>query len=223
MLATPFARDGLRAGIAVHLLIERGGQVLSLPTRIEQVETDAITILSPMRGRQLRPNGVGTRVRVEFQDGRRLISFVTTVVDSSGDTEILAMPAHLENTEKRESFRLAVSLRPDRMCRAYPATHDAEAREETVSGTVIDMSEGGVCFVSKGRGSWASAVHLVFTLDQGWKVDVMARVVSVEEPATGQLNARVHCQFTNPARRDREEIARFLIRRQIAMRQAGQL
>ena len=49
------------------------------------------------------------------------------------------------------------------------------------------------------------------------------RVVEVEAPPKGRRNYHLHCVFHGLARTEQDRIARYLLRRQLAMRQRGQL
>ncbi len=225
MSSNPFERDGLVPGIALTLIIEREGTVQSLATRIEEVAADRITILSPMRRLRLRPNPSGTWVRAEFRVGRRTLSFETKVTghDDRGDCEFLAMPARLDNAERRDAFRLSVALRPTALLRILPADESGEEKVEPVNATVVDLSAGGMCLVTKHAGPMDGALRVRFTIGEFGEIQADARVVSIEEPAAGYANTQVHCQFVGLGSKDRDRIVRFLYKQQLAMRQSGRL
>lgn len=223
--SNPFARDGLVPGIPLTLLIEREGTVQSFATRIEEVLGDRITILSPMRRLRLQPNKSGTVVRAEFRNGRRTLSFVTSVTghNARGDCEFLAFPKRLEDRERRRAFRLSVQLTPTSVFRVIPPEDDEPERLEPVEATIVDLSAGGFCLMTRRRGSMAGVLRTRFTIGEFGEVQTDARIVTVDEPAAGYANRQMHCEFIGMTPKDRDRIARFLAKQQLAMRQSGRL
>jgi c-di-GMP-binding flagellar brake protein YcgR len=220
-----FAADGLSPGIPITLLVEREGAVQALASRIEEISDGRITILSPMRRLRLRPNASGTQVRVEFRNGRRTLSFSTVVTghDAQGACEFLAMPAQLENRERRREFRLKVTLQPASLACVIPGDGETEETIEPVSASIVDLSAGGMCLVTKSRRSLDGLLRARFTIGDQGEIRTDARVVSTEEPPEGYANRQVHCEFVGIVQRDRDRIARFLVKEQLALRQSGRL
>ncbi len=225
MKSNRFVREGLVAGIPITLLVERDGAVQALASRIEEIAGGRIMVLSPMRRLRLRPNATGTEVRVEFRNGRRTVSFRSTVTghDDEGACEFLAMPARLEDRERRREFRLDVTLQPASLVCVKPGEDGAEEKVEPVSASIVDLSAGGMCLVTKGGRSLDGVLRALFTIGDQGDIQTDARVVATEEPSEGYTNRQVHCEFVGLAPRDRDRIARYLVKQQLAMRHSGRL
>jgi c-di-GMP-binding flagellar brake protein YcgR len=106
----------------------------------------------------------------------------------------------------------------------YRLVVDAETEEpELVEGTIVDLSEGGCCFSTRSFAMPGERFGLHAVLPEAGEIHARMRVTFIRDPQPGNRNRRLHCEFTDIGRADRDIIARYLMRRQLEMRRRGQL
>jgi c-di-GMP-binding flagellar brake protein YcgR len=211
-------------GITVRLDVSSGGEGETHVTRVEDVE-DQIAILVPMRGLRPRPFTTGTLIHAHYVHQQKRWMFVTEVAGHSPDGmyEYLRMPATIESTDRRLNFRLPVAIRPESLCRINVDT-DAEPQEhDLLDGTLVDLSEGGCCISTRNSAMPGERLGILAILPEAGQIEARMRVNTVRDPERGNRNRRLHCQFTEISRADRDVIARYMMRRQLEMRRRGQL
>jgi c-di-GMP-binding flagellar brake protein YcgR len=213
-------------GTSLRLDAEMGERMQTFATRVEDVDDQVLTVLAPMQRLQHRPLGAGVAVRAQYSYARRRYGFVTESIGSSpdGTLQYLLPPEEISYIDRRGAFRLQSQLVPDSV---YRLVVDPERVEEPggmiLKCTVQDISEGGVCLSSRFTASSGEWLGLHVNLPEVGELKVRMRVVGIDAPAKDQRNYRLHCVFVEPSRADRDRVARYLIKRQLAMRQRGQL
>lgn len=220
----PFMAQGLLPGITLRLDVSSGREGETHVTRVEDVDHDRIAILVPMRGLRPRPFPAGTLVHAHYIHQRKRWLFVTEVVGHSPDGmhEYLRLPGSVESMERRRNFRLPVAIKPGSLYRLVIAAAEP-ASEEPLDGIIVDLSEGGCCITSRKLVMAGERIGLHATLPEAGEIHARLRVTQVREPAAGNRMHRIHCEFTDISRADRDVIARYMMRRQLEMRRRGQL
>jgi c-di-GMP-binding flagellar brake protein YcgR len=215
--------QGLLPGTTLRLDVSSGGQGETHVTRVEDVDNQHISILVPMRGLRPRPFAAGTLVHAHYIFQQKRWMFVTEVEGHSedGHHEFLRLPGAVESTERRRNFRLPAAIRPESV---YRLVVDAETEEpELIEGTIVDLSEGGCCFSTRSFAMPGERFGLHAVLPEAGEIHARMRVTFIRDPQPGNRNRRLHCEFTDIGRADRDIIARYLMRRQLEMRRRGQL
>lgn len=220
----PFMAQGLLPGITVQLDAHSGRDSETYVTRVEDVDDEQITVLVPMRGLRPRPFAAGTLLHAGYISRQKRWRFVTEVIGHSPDGlhEYLRAPAGIESTERRRSFRLPAALKADSLYRLVVDAERAQS-EEPLAGMIVDISEGGVCISSKAFAQPGERLGLVATLPEAGSISARMRVTMVREPERGNRMRRIHCEFTEISRGNRDVIARYMMRRQLELRRRGQL
>ncbi len=219
----PFMAQGLLPGVTLRLDVSSGGNGESHVTRVEDVDDERIAILVPMRGLRPRPFPTGTLVHAHYIHQRKRWIFVSEVQGHSEDGmyEFLRLPGDIESTERRANFRLPAAIRPEAI---YRMVVDADTDEpDLIEGTIVDLSEGGLCLSTRSSALPGERFGLQATLPEAGEIQARLRITSVDEPAPGNRNRRLHMQFTDISRGHRDVIARYMMRRQLEMRRRGQL
>lgn len=219
----PFMAQGLLPGLTLRLDVSSGGEGESHVTRVEDVDQSHIAILVPMRGLRPRPFSAGTLIHAHYVHQQKRWMFVTEVEGHSEDGmyEFLRLPGAIESTERRRNFRLPAAIRPDSLYRLVIEADTAE--EDPLDGTIVDLSEGGCCISARGFALPGERLGVLATLPEAGEIRARMRVTFVREPSPGNRNRRLHCEFTDITRSDRDTIARYMMRRQLEMRRRGQL
>jgi c-di-GMP-binding flagellar brake protein YcgR len=195
----------------------------SFATRIEVVDEAGISVLEPMRNLRARPLPTGSTVRAYYDFQRKSYRFASVVIGRSGEYDVLSMPSRIESTERRRNFRLDAALEPTSV---YRLVIDPVADEETkrpLEGTLVDLSEGGLCLSSRLPAAPGERLGIEIELPRACVLLARMRVISVDPPRYGYRNHRIHCSFMDLSRQGRDTIAKFLMKRQIELRQRGQL
>ncbi len=222
----PFMAQGLQPGVMIRMAVSRREDAELLSTTVEEVNSERIEVLVPMQRLRPRPHAPGTRVHAAYTYRNKTWQFVTRVSGHSDDgrLEFLALPHEIETTERRRSFRLATSIRPTTIYRLLiDADMLANEVDNTLPGTIVDLSEGGLCLSSPARLVPGERLGLQMSLGDGAEVTARLQVLRVDDPPPGKMNRRIHCQFTDISRPDRDKVARYLMKRQLEMRRRGQL
>ena len=221
----PFMAQGLLPGTSMRIEVSSRDDGETYATRIEDVDAEKIAILVPMKGLRPRPLPAGTLVRTTYIFRQKRWRFVTEVIGHSpeGAWEYLRLPAHIDCHELRRSYRLQVAIDPTRIYRLVVPSEGEPATEQAFDGTIVDLSESGCCIATKAFALAGERLGIEATLPEAGDIAVRARVVSVREPERGYRMHRLHCEFLEMPRAQRDLIARYLMRRQLEMRRRGQL
>ncbi len=222
----PYRAQGLLPGLPLRIQVQTGDGVETLATRVEDVNDERLVVLVPMQRLRQRPLPPSAVVRCEYFFRGRRWRFATEVRGTSADGQhqLLAIPAGIEDSDRRSYFRLSTALQPISVYRLVLDRESLEADPETsLACTVVDLSEGGVCLSSKTRATVGDWLGIHLDLPLCGEIKARMRVVAVDPPPPGNRNYRIHCVFSDISRADRDRIARFLMRRQLEMRRRGQL
>jgi len=221
------ARNGLLPGTSLRLHVDQqdSGDVV-LATVVEMITGDRLEVLVPIFQRRMRPIAPGTVVRCEYFHRRKLHRFFSETLGHSADRayEYLATPEDIEVRERRDAFRLETSIRPHELTRIVGGYgFDGGAAGEPIPATITDISVGGLCLMSSARFTAADRLSVHADLGDSGVFAALLRVVSIDPPPPGYRNRRVHCQFAEISKRDRDRIGRYLMKRQIEQRRDGTL
>ncbi len=171
--------------------------------------TDRVRIDPPTDTRDLYP---GKQVDVAVLIDEVPYRFVSRVVVTQG-TFSINLPSAIRLIEKRQHYRLARGVVP-----TYSALcNEIGVDERRVRLTVVDISAGGLQFVSREEIEKGRLVHMWLPLD-GYRIDCIAQVVHTRPPEPGRSNHRYHGQFTMLLHDDRERLARWVFSKQLELR-----
>jgi len=222
----PFRAQGLVPGVSLRVEVLIGGEVEAFATRVEDVGNERFAVLVPMQRLQQRPLPSGAVIHCEyfFRGRRGRFATETKGMSRDGQWQYLALPAGIEDADRRNYFRLPIAIRP---ISVYSIVLDKERIDASpglsLNCTVVDLSEGGVCLSSRTPGIPGEWLGLHMELPQCGEVRARMRVVGNDPPAPENRNYRIHCVFADIHLSERDKIARFLMRRQLEMRRRGQL
>lgn len=221
----PFMAQGLLPGTSMQIAVSSRDDVETYATRIEDVDAEKIAILVPMKGLRPRPLPVGTLVRSAYIFRQKRWRFVTEIIGHSPDgaLEYLRLPPNIDCHERRRNYRLKVAIQPTRIYRLVVPAEGEPVSEQALDGTIVDLSESGCCIATKAFALPGERLGIEANLPQAGDIAVRARIVSVREPEHGYRTHRLHCEFLEMPRAQRDLIARYLMRRQLEMRRRGQL
>ncbi len=221
----PFESQGLAPGLTLRVEFRVGELQESLVTQVQDVDESGISVLVPMQRLRKRPLPLGQTIRASYFHQRMEFRFGCEVTGHSPDGEVdyLTFPRSIRSSERRDAFRLQTALKPSSLFRLVIDPATANDVPNDLDGMVVDLSQGGMCISTRALVLAGERLGVQVELPQLGLVTARLRVQSVEQPARGHRNMKLHCMFTDLGRADRELIAKFLMRRQLEMRRRGQL
>lgn len=222
----PFMAQGLVPGVRLRLDVALGDLAEAHMTAVEDVTEHDIAVLTPMKHLRTRTFAAGTQANAAYSYDRKVWRFATefTGISSDGAVSRLRLPTAIESAEHRRFYRLQTTVHALSIYRLIiDGDHLPDDDVSAIKGMVVDLSEGGLCFTT--RQAVISGERLGIRADLPGVGEIHARlsITGIDEPARGNLNRRVHCQFTDISNADRDRIARYLMRRQLELRRRGQI
>ena len=202
--------------------VRGGGSRSSHDSSIVEIANDSLLIEPP------HENGVKARLRagdtleVVLQANGRNYAFRTAIrrfVSAPTPAVEIEMPQTIAHHERREFYRLPVSIKP----RYAALTNDADEELERVEVVISDISGGG-CRMRTTRwvpvGSW---FRLIFALtDDPEEVDLVAEALSISEDGR-RGTYRINARFRELQRSVEERLVRYVFSQQVELLQKGLL
>ena len=219
----PFQAAGLRAGLPLTLEVTVGDAVSTHVTLVEEIGQELLAVLRPMTRLKTQALPTGALVHAVYIYEGKSWRFVTDVAASDAHAEIdyLGLPVVIEATERRGAFRLATILEPIELFRL--AVDEEDSVDLTHASTIVDIGEGGICLSSRARLREGERLGIRFVLPGIGEVSTRVLTRSVRDPVAGFRNFHVHCAFISPGVRVRNDIARFVMARQLELSRRGNL
>ncbi|MBR1470784.1 MAG: flagellar brake protein [Lachnospiraceae bacterium] len=201
--------------------------------------TDAgeVEVVMPMEQAKLVVLSVGMQYDLFFYAGRGIYSCTAEVISRRTEENIavavMEPVSELSRRQRREYYRYSCAL--SMLARTLPEWEEklyleqnkldllAEPEEK---GVIVDISGGGIRFVSRQVYELGRLVHTRFTLDfKGGRhtYDAVVRIITAEALANQPANREYRGQFLFMENGAREEIIRFIFEeeRKVRKRQTG--
>ncbi len=218
----PFQEQGLRPGLTLSLRVNTGDTVTNSITLVDEIGDQCLSVLRSMSKLPANALPSGAPVRATYyHDGKRW-GFVSSVLPSRHpELEFLAMPTAVEPDERRGAYRLATAYRPIELFRLV--VQGASGVDLARITTVVDISEMGACLSTRATIAVGERLGIRFELPN--KAEITARMVvrSIQPPAPGLRNHRIHCEFLAIPAETQSAIARFVMARQVELSRSGQI
>ncbi|HEY8490780.1 MAG TPA: PilZ domain-containing protein [Dehalococcoidia bacterium] len=211
----------LRAGDRIHLQPDREDDVLCYPGRIEEVQVGTLEIWVPAAAHlpQLRR---GRPVRVLLDRDERTYFFDTHVLARDGDRDpflTVDLPEEVQPLDDPRYFRVSAIIEPSRA-----ALLDAAGQElRELAATVLDISGGGIQFVSPAELAQGDRVRVVLPLKEVGVIDTVVEVTGARKGPTPRGQYRLDARFSRLSEQQRDQIFRFLFQQQVELRKKGLL
>ncbi len=190
-------------------------------SRVQGIGEDRITVTTP--GTKCAPAETHCWIYYVYKDQR--YGFESKVEGYQGDHAsqmILTCPREILRLQRRKYFRVAVDIPVT--CRIPGGSlHDPEG---VFSGTIQNISAGGVLMETDREIPLGSEILLFFSLDQDMDLDdIPSRVVrgGIVEIKTKQLLHEYGIEFYNIHGRLRDAIMRFVFNQLIVLKKHGKM
>ena len=182
----------------------------SFDSAVRDVRGDRVHILPPREASRELYAGKQIEVLAQIEDVA--YRFISQILTLDGDC-VIARPSDMRPVEKRQHYRLQIGLVP-----SYGAVTDNNGVDDRSTRlTVVDISAGGVQFVSRNAFAPGTRVHMWLPIED-YRVDCVVEVIHARTPAKGRSNFRYNGRFSSISTEDQEHVARFVFRKQLELR-----
>lgn len=196
------------------------------PARIEEVRGDYLLIATPLRQREYVALDPGCKVLLSVVRRNNPYFYDTSVVGSEWNEgqqlTQLRRPADNAGVSLRQHVRVAVTITDAQF---WVEGEDGKFGP-IITGSVVDISAGGVQLITKGGLPTGANVLMRATLSRQAGT-LMANVTVLRDyervSDVGVKTHRAHCQFHDLPEKEREKLIKFVFQRERELRQKGVL
>lgn len=206
----------LLLGLAVELVVEEGDYEGRYMTRIEEVGERILAVGAPFNHGKIVPLREGTKVKLTFWDEAAAYSFEGKIMQRIAvpiPMFILELPDSVAKVQRRNYVRVPA---------LFPITFRSVTKEglsDLYNGTLLDLSGGGMRFLTKERVENNSLLYLILALPKG-ELRTPVRVCRADKPEDSK-HYTVSVEFHDITERERDQVIRCVFDIQRAMRKKG--
>lgn len=206
----------LLLGLAVELAVLEGDYQGKYMTRIEEIGERILTVGAPINQREVVPLREGTKVKLTFWDEAAAYSFEGKIMQRIAvpiPMFILELPESVAKVQRRNYVRVPA---------LYPVLFQSVTKEglsDLQKGTLLDLSGGGMRFLTKERVENNALLYVHLTLPKG-EIKTPVRVCRSEKLEDSK-HYTVSVEFHEILERERDQIIRCVFDIQRAMRKKG--
>jgi c-di-GMP-binding flagellar brake protein YcgR len=206
----------LLLGLAVELVVSEGEYEGKYRTRIEEVGERIIAVGAPFNHGEVVPLREGTKVKLTFWDEAAAYSFEGKIMQRIAvpiPMFVLELPDSVDKVQRRDFVRVPA---------LYPVSFRSVTKEglsDLQKGTMIDLSGGGMRFLTKERVENKSLLYVLLTLPKG-DLKTPVRVCRAEKIEDSKQYT-VSVEFHDISERERDQIIRCVFDIQRVMRKKG--
>jgi len=204
--------------LVVDLVVPGGEYEGEYRTRIEEVGERTLSVGAPFIKGALIPLRIGTKLKLIFWDEVSAYSFSTKILQR------IAVPIHMFVLEMPNSIAKFQRRNFVRVPALYPAsfqTVSGEGLSDSFKGTMLDLSGGGIRFLTEEYVEDGSILYVQSELPNG-DMQTQVRVIRTEKIEDSKPQRYcVATEFHEISERDRDRIIRFIFEIQRMMRKKG--
>lgn len=206
----------LLLGLAVELVVLEGEYEGKYRTRIEEVGERIFAVGAPFNHGEVVPLREGTKVKLTFWDEVAAYSFEGKIMQRIAvpiPMFLIELPDHVAKVQRRNFVRVPA---------VYPVSFQSVTKEglsDLQKGTMIELSGGGMRFLTKERMENKALLYVIITLPKG-ELKTPVRVCRAEKIEDSE-NYAVSVEFHDIPERERDQIINCVFTIQRAMRKKG--
>ncbi|HBP65154.1 MAG TPA: pilus assembly protein PilZ [Desulfosporosinus sp.] len=205
-------------GLAIELDVLEGEYKGKYRTRIEEVGESILVVGAPFKQREVVPLREGTKVTLTFWDESAAYSFEGKILQRIAvpiPMLVLELPRSVAKVQRRNFVRVAA---------LYPLSFRSVTKEglsDTQQGTLLDLSGGGMRFLTKNHLESNALIFVQLSLPKGdLQTPVrVRRAVKIED----SNRYTVSVEFHDISERERDQIITCVFDIQRTMRKKGLL
>ncbi|MFZ3129652.1 MAG: flagellar brake domain-containing protein [Desulfosporosinus sp.] len=205
-------------GLAVELVVSEGVYEGKYRTRIEEVGKKVLAVGAPFNQGEVVPLREGTKVKLTFWDEISAYSFEAKIMQRIAvpiPMFVLELPDSVTKVQRRNFVRVPA---------AYPVSFRSVTREglsDFQKGTMLDLSGGGMSFLTEERVENRSLLYVQLTLPNG-EFHTPVRVCRSEKIEDSKPQRYfISTEFHEISERERDRIIRCVFEIQREMRKKG--
>ena len=205
-------------GLAVEVIVPEGEYEGKYRTRIEDVGERLILVGSPFINGDIIPLRIGTKLKLIFWDELSAYSFLTEIKQRVAEPIhmfVLSMPDSILRVQRRNFVRVT-AIKPITF-----QTVTSEGLSDSVKGTTLDLSGGGLRFLTEELVEDKSILNVQLTLPKG---DMQIPVLVCRADKLEDSKPQRYCvstEFHEMQERVRDQIIRYIFQLQREMRKKG--
>ena len=206
----------LLLGLAVELVVSEGEYEGKYRTRIEEVGERILAVGAPFDHGEVVPLREGTKVKLTFWDEAAAYSFEGKIMQRIAvpiPMFVLELPDSVAKVQRRNYVRVPA---------LYPVSFRSVTKEglsDIQKGTMLDLSGGGMRFLTEDRVENKSLLYALLSLPKG-DLGTPVRVCRAEKIEDSK-HYTVSVEFHDISERERDQIVRCVFDIQRAMRKKG--
>ncbi|EGW36764.1 flagellar brake protein [Desulfosporosinus sp. OT] len=211
-------RKKLLPGLLVELVVLEGEYEGKYRTRIEEVGDRLLSVGAPFEHGEVVPLREGTKVKLIFWDEVSAYSFVAKIMQR------IAAPIHMFVLELPDSILKVQRRSYVRVPALYPITFQTVTKEglsDTYKGTMLDLSGGGMRFLTEECLDNRAILYAQVGLPNG---DLLTPIRVCRAEKVEDSKPQRYCistEFHEILERDRDRVIRCVFDIQRAMRKKG--
>jgi len=200
----------------VELVVSEGEYEGRYMSRIEEVGERILTVGAPFNHGEVVPLREGTKVKLTFWDEVAAYSFVGKIMRRIAvpiPMFVFELPDSIDKVQRRTYVRVPA---------LFPVSFRSVTKEglsDIQKGTMLDLSGGGMRFLTKERVEEKSLLYVLLSLPIG-DINTPVRVHRVEKIEDSK-HYRISVEFHDISERERDQIIRCVFDIQRAMRKKG--
>jgi len=205
-------------GLVVELIVPEGEYEGKYRTRIEDVGERIILVGSPFINGDIIPLRIGTKLKLIFWDELSAYSFSTKIKQRIAEPIhmfVLTMPDSILRVQRRNFVRVT-AIKPITF-----QTVTSEGLSDSIKGTTLDLSGGGLRFLTEQLVEDKSILNVQLALPKG---DMQIPVLVCRSDKIEDSKPQRYCvstEFYEIQERDRDQIIRYIFQIQREMRKKG--
>ena len=203
-------------GLAVEIVVSEGEYEGIYRTRVEEVGERLLAVGAPFVHGEVVPLREGTKVKLTFWDEAAAYSFEGEIMQRIAvpiPIFLLELPDSVDKVQRRDFVRVPAF---------YPVSFRSVTKKglsDLQKGTLLDLSGGGMHFLTKEPVENQALLYVILTLPKG-DLKTSVRVCRAEK-LDDSKNYTVSVEFHDISERERDQIIRCVFDIQRAMRKKG--
>lgn len=206
----------LKENLRIEIELENDPSLDRYPSRVEEVRKNTLLVAIPMRSGTIVPVHVGELVRIKFIHREEVFACETKVIGRRMvPLPVLELnrPSEIRKIQRRFYVRLKVTFDVD--------FRPVSSEEEFYRGTSIDISGGGVLFISNHAVNVGDIIEMKISLPLKAPLEALARVVRAEKSGIKTNSYLIAVVFENLRESQRDLVISFVFEKQRELLKKG--
>jgi len=184
-----------------------------LSSRVEEIDDEHILLSAPTYRGEIVPLRTGMRINVSYVLNNCAYSFNTVIVARKKEklpVIVINKPHTIVRVQRRHWVRVAATLDVE-----YNLISADSETNPTYAGTTIDISGGGIRFMTRGVLEAGQIINLKIYLPDKSPIATKARIIRILEKAKDEGDpSKAVLEYVDINENDREKIIKYVFEKQ---------